>query len=156
MGEYNFGGSDNVTGGLAQADTLGIIAREGLDLAFLWHTPEGSQVLGWQLFRSYDGKTSRWGDQLLSSTSDSPDVAVFASRRSSDGALTIVAINKNLHGSCNLTLGLGETKGWQHLWRFDQDTGNKVVEVPQAAAKVDGDTTLRLPAASASMLVFTP
>ncbi len=111
MGEYNFGGSDNITGALAEADTLGIIAREGLDLAFLWHTPEGSQVLAWQLFRSYDGKKSRWGEQQLGSTCDNPDVAVFASRRRSDNALTIVAINKNLHGSCHLTLDLGDAKG---------------------------------------------
>ena len=156
MGEYNFGGSDNITGGLAEADTMGIIAREGLDLAFLWHTPEGSLVLGWQLFRSYDGKQSRWGEQLLGSSCDNSDVAVYASRRKSDNALTIVAINKNLHGSCDLTLALGNTKGSQRIWRFDQDSGNKVVEVPGGAAKVEGKTTLSLPAASASMVVVTP
>jgi Glycoside hydrolase family 44 len=156
LGEYNFGGSDNVTGGLAQADTLGIIARGGLDLAFLWHTPEGSQVLGWQLFRSYDGHNSRWGEQLLSASSDNPDVSVFASRRKSDNALTIVAINKNLHGTCDLALDLGAVKGSQRIWRFDQDSGVKVVEVQQTSEKVDGKIALTLPAASASMVVVTP
>lgn len=156
MGEYNFGGSDNITGGLAEADTLGIIAREGLDLAFLWHTPEGSQVLAWQLFRCYDGKKSRWGDQLLGSSSDNPDIAVFASRRKSDNALTIVAINKNLHGSCDLTVDLEDAKGSQRVWRFDQDNGDKVVKESQATAKVAGKTTLMLPAASANMIVVRP
>ena len=55
LGEYNFGGADNVSGGLAQADLFGIFARERLDLAFFWHTPEGTQTSAWQLFRNYDG-----------------------------------------------------------------------------------------------------
>ena len=43
VGEYNFGGSDNVSGGLAQAETFGILAREKVDLAFIWYAPEGTQ-----------------------------------------------------------------------------------------------------------------
>jgi hypothetical protein len=156
MGEYNFGGSDNITGGIAQAETLGIIAREGLDLAFFWHTPERSQVLAWQLLRSYDGKKARFGDQLLSSLCKSSELAVFATRRKSDNALTILVINKNLHGSCDLKIDLPGVRGTQQIWRFDQDTGARVVAVPDAHHEVAGVTQLSLPPASASMVVITP
>ena len=65
LGEYNFGGGDNVTGGLAQCDVFGILARESVDLAFIWYSPAGSQQWAWQLFRSYDGRGSGFGEQLL-------------------------------------------------------------------------------------------
>jgi hypothetical protein len=146
VGEYNFGGADNVTGGLAQADVFGILARERADLAFLWHTPEGSQVLAWRLFRSYDGKGGRFGDRLLGAASDQADLAAYAGRRTADGATTVVLINKRLGGPCTVTLaGL---PGGYRAWRFDQDSGAKVVPVPEAAGP------LTLPPASATVVVF--
>jgi hypothetical protein len=156
LGEYNFGGGDNVTGGLAQAEVFGILAREGIHLAFLWHTPEGTQNLAWQLFRSCDGKGGRFGDRLLSSTSDNADLSVFAARRSSDGAVTVALINKNLHGPCALTLDLGKVKGKVRGWRFGQDSGGKVVAVKGLGGTAEGRMTLKLPAASATMVVISP
>ncbi len=155
LGEYNFGGGDNVTGGLAQADVFGILAREKVDLAFIWHTPSGSQNLAWQLFRSYDGRGSAFGETLLKSESENPDLAIYAARRTSDKALTIVAINKNLHGPCSLNLDVGSVKGAQRVWRFDQDTSESVKEVAELARPVAGPIELNLPAASASMIVIT-
>ncbi len=78
LGEYNFGGADNISGALAQADALGIFGRENLDLAFLWHTPEGIQELGWKLFRDYDGKQGRFGDRVLAAKSNQANLAVYA------------------------------------------------------------------------------
>ncbi len=156
LGEYNFGGADNVTGGLAQAEVFGVLAREGADLAFIWHTPEGSQELAWRLFRSYDGRKGSFGDQLLDASTDHADLSAFAARRKADGAVTVAVINKDLHGPCELTLDVGKLKGKMRVWRFDQDTGDKVVEVKEQAADVDGTVRLTLPAASASMLVVTP
>lgn len=40
LGEYNFGGGKDVSGGVAQTEALSIFAREGLDYAFLWLFPE--------------------------------------------------------------------------------------------------------------------
>jgi len=156
LGEYNFGGSDNITGGLAQAETLGILARERMDLAFIWHSPAGSQELAWKLFRDYDGKRHGFGEQFLSSECNQADLSLFASRRKEDGAITIAVINKNLHGACDLTLELAALKGAMRSWRFDQDSDGKVIEVKDQAKLVDGRIAIRVPAASASMLVLEP
>jgi hypothetical protein len=156
LGEYNFGGGDNITGGLAQAEVFGILAREGLDLAFLWHTPEGTQELAWRLFRSYDGKGGKFGDRLVSTISGHADLSVFAALRSADGAVTMALINKNLNGPCALTLELGKVKGKVTGWRFDQDSGGKVVAVKGLGGTAEGRLTLTLPAASATMLVLAP
>lgn len=154
LGEYNFGGADNITGGLAQAEAFGRMAQERLDLAFIWYAPEGTQELGWRLFRCYDGHRGQFGDQFLQAESGHADLSVFAARRRSDRVVTIATINKNLHSPCRLTLDVGDLAGKLRVWRFDQDTGDRVVEVPEQAATVRGKIELTLPAASASMLVI--
>jgi hypothetical protein len=156
LGEYNFGGADNVSGGLAQAEAFGVMAREGLDLAFIWFSPAGTQELAWQLFRNYDGAGGHFGDQYLASDSQSTDLSVFAARRSSDNAVTIAVVNKNLNGPCTLNLDVGALRGALRVWRFDQDSEAGVVEVKSQASEVNGRIKLEIPAASASMLVVAP
>jgi hypothetical protein len=156
LGEYNFGGGDNVTGGLAQCDVFGILARESVDLAFIWYSPAGSQNLAWQLFRSYDGRGSGFGEKLLQVQSDNPDLSLYAARRAADNAVTVAAINKNLHGACHIQLELGALKGAMRVWQFDQDSTENVREAAELARPVSGTRELNLPAASASMIVITP
>jgi hypothetical protein len=127
-----------------------------VDLAFIWSTPEGTQEAAWRLFRSYDGKGGRFGDLWLPCESDSPDLSVFAARRTKDDALTVVAVNKNLHGPCEFALDLGKGKGKLRVWRIEQDAPDKVVEAADQAGDVNGTVRLTLPAASASVLVVTP
>jgi hypothetical protein len=153
VGEYNFGGGDTISGALAQADVFGILARERADLAFIWTRPEGTQELAWKLFRDYDGAGGRFGDRLIPAESGHIDVAVHAARRTKDGATTIVAINKNLGGPCELKLSVPGLKGKLRVWRFDQETDCRVEEVTKDAADVDGSILLTLPAASGTMLV---
>jgi hypothetical protein len=154
LGEYNFGGGDNVTGGLAQAEVFGVLARENVDLAFIWFQPEGTQEFAWRLFRNYDGKQGRFGDQWLHCASDNPELSVFAAKRTKDGSTTVAILNKNLNGSCSLKLDMGKFKGKMRVWRFDQDTGNKVVEVADQSGLVEETIQMTLPAASATMLVI--
>lgn len=153
LGEYNFGGGDNISGALAQADVLGIFARENLDLAFIWHTPEGTQELAWQLFRDYDGKQSRFGDRALTAAGNQADLAVFAARRAADKALTVVLINKSLHSACSADVDLETAHGTVQGWRFDQESAGKIVAVDKMPKTVAGPLKITLPAASATMLV---
>jgi hypothetical protein len=156
LGEYNFGGADNVTGALAQCDIFGILAQQKVDLAFIWYSPSGSQQLAWQLFRSYDGQSGAFGDKLLKTESDNPDLSVYAARRTTDNAVTVAVVNKNLHGPCTLSIDVGAAKGAMRVWRIDQDTGENVREVAELARPVAGPLEMNLPAASASMIVITP
>lgn len=151
LGEYNFGGGDNITGGLAQADTFGILAREKVDLAFIWTAPEGTQNLAWSLFRNYDDRGGRFGETFMPTSTDNKDAAVYAARRR-DGATTIVIINKNLGGACDLVLNVPGLNGNLRAWRFDQ-TSDNIYEAVGEAKPIDGTISIKLPAASASILV---
>ena len=59
------------------------------------------------MYRNYDGKKSTFGDVSVSSAVQNPDnLSAFASLRSSDGALTLVVINKVLSGNTPISVSL--------------------------------------------------
>jgi len=108
--EYNWGGQENINGAVAQADVLGIFGKYGLDLATLWGTPDPVKqvpgLMAYEIYRNYDGANSMFGDTALSSTSaNQGKLSVYGAVRSSDGALTIVVINKT-YGPLTATLSL--------------------------------------------------
>jgi hypothetical protein len=98
MSEWDFGGGNHVSGGLAVADTLGIFGREGLDMAahFILYEWENYAWGAMQAFRSYNSLGGHFGDTSISATtSDVAATSVYASLDSSDPSrMVIVAINK--------------------------------------------------------------
>jgi Glycoside hydrolase family 44 len=153
VGEYNFGGGDNISGALAQTEVFGILARERADLAFIWTHPEGTQELAWQIYRDYDGLGGRFGDRFLPVEGGHGDLGIYAAKRTKDGATTIAIVNKNLGGTCNICLNVTGLKGKMRVWRYDQETECKVVEIVNQATDIDGVICLTIPAASGTMLV---
>ena len=97
ISEYNFGSQCSVNGALAQADALGSFGREQLDLATLWTAPGSAQpgAYAFRMYRNYDGNRSKFGETSISAlSSDSSQLSVFAAQRGSDGALTLIFVNK--------------------------------------------------------------
>ncbi|HOE42469.1 MAG TPA: glycoside hydrolase family 44 protein [Rhodoferax sp.] len=98
ISEYNWGAPESINGALAQADVLGIFGREGLDLATLWGEVFSAQPLAFafRMYRNYDGAGHGFGDTSVQAISaDQSALAVYAARRSADGALTIMILNKS-------------------------------------------------------------
>ncbi len=95
--EYNWGGLKDINGALAQADVLGIFGRERVDMASLWEMPDGNVpgVFAFRMYRNYDGTGKGFGQTNLRAISqDQSKVSLYAAERT-DGALTIIAINKS-------------------------------------------------------------
>lgn len=124
MSEYNLSvTSDPVVNALIQADTLGIFARQGLNLAARWPLPNDGGLIGeaFKMYRDYDGRHSEFGNTWISSrSSNQSKLAVYAAQRSSDGAYTVLVINKTpapLNGHLNLSgfLPADTAATWQ--WR---------------------------------------
>lgn len=108
--EYSWGADEHINGATAQADVLGIFGREGLDLATRWTVPDlGTPAFNaMKLIRNYDDHRSAFGDTSVSATAR-PNLdlcSAFAAVRSSDGALTVLVINKQLKAGAALTLAL--------------------------------------------------
>jgi Glycoside hydrolase family 44 len=120
--EYNWGAETNINGATAQADILGIFGREGLDLATRWTTPTNTSLVykAMKLYRNYDGNKSIFGDTSILTTVPNPDVvSAFGAVRASDGALTLMVINKDIVNASPLTANItnfnaaGTAQRWQ-------------------------------------------
>ncbi len=120
--EYNWGAEDYINGATAQADILGIFGREGLDLATRWTTPASNTptYLSLKIYRNYDGHKSTFGDTSVQTVAPNPDeVSAFGAVRSSDGALTLMVINKDITNSSPVNLNItnfaasGVVQRWQ-------------------------------------------
>jgi Glycoside hydrolase family 44 len=152
--EYNWGAEAHISGALAQADLLGIFGREGLDMAARWTTPPVSsptfQVM--KLFRNYDGRRSTFGDTSVGVTVPDPDrLAVFAAVRSSDDALTIVVVNKDVAPVDVLRLHVVGHAARGAVDRYEVTAGQGIRRL--APVTGDGAVVVTVPAQSVTLLV---
>jgi hypothetical protein len=120
--EYNWGAEPFMNGATAQADILGIFGSYGLDLATRWTVPAtGSPTyLAMKMYRNYDGNLSVFGDNSVQTSVPNPDeLNAFSAVRSSDGALTIMVINKDITNATPVSLNIsnvtvtGSAQVWQ-------------------------------------------
>jgi hypothetical protein len=165
--EYNWGGQASMSGAIAQADILGIFGAYGLDLATLWGPPDPSQgqtpgLMAFEIYRNYDGKNAMFGDTSLKAASvDQSELSVYAAERASDGALTIVVINKT-YGPLTSTLSLQNftsSGATAQVYQYSAADLTKIVAAPAATitAPSGGGTTSTIsgtfPAQSITLLV---
>jgi len=118
---HDFGGSDasSISGATTEADVLGIFGAYGFSLGNFWTLPAKPAYFAMQIYRNYDGKNSTFGDTSVTDTVVQPDnLSSFAAVRKSDGALTVMVINKQT-GTTPVTINLtnfsngGEAKAYQ-------------------------------------------
>lgn len=101
ISEYNYGGGDHISGGIAQADALGIFGREGVFSANEWPLSGNESFIagGFQMYRNFDGKNGMFGDtSIFAQTSDNAASSVYASLDSQNpNRMVLVALNKTDH-----------------------------------------------------------
>src|SRR5580658_9597126 len=109
ISEYSFAsGTNPLVDMLTETDVLGIYGRQSLDFANMWNVPQPTAPLAYsfRIYRNYDGAGGQFGETSVNSTStDQSQLSVYGALRSSDGALTVVAINKTT-GALQTTLSL--------------------------------------------------
>ncbi|MCU0354736.1 MAG: carbohydrate-binding protein [Cytophagales bacterium] len=125
LSEYSYGAGDDISGGIAQADVLGIFGKYGVYSAFYWQTEGANQnyiSAAFKMFRNYDGNNSTFGNTSVgSSMSDKVNSSLYSAIFGSDeGTLTLVVINKNatssINGTFNITSGANFTSA--SVWGF--------------------------------------
>jgi hypothetical protein len=160
MTEYNFGAGDHVSGGIAQADVLGIFGREGVFLANYWGNGAGVGPLpkyiaaAFALYQNYDGKGARFGDTSVgASTPDITKASIYAATDSKvPGRLTVIALNKDQRASYQASIKLtGAACTSAKAYRFDG--GSADVHAVPPAQVVAGELKATLPALSATLFV---
>jgi hypothetical protein len=156
--EYNYGGGQHISGGIAQADVLGIFGRHGVYAATLWELSGDERFLygGLAMFRNYDGAGGSFGNESIRSvTSDVDRTSAYASvDLGRSDRMVVVVLNKT---AGPLTAGVAVT----HTRRF---AGAEVYRLTSASSSpvrgadlalaADGTFQVSLPAYSVSTLVL--
>ena len=162
--EYNWGDEPNLNGATTQADVLGIYGREGFDLATRWTVAKNTGTtpttyyptyLASQIYRNYDGGNSTFGDVSVSATAANPDsLSAFAATRTSDGALTVMVINKQ-QGSTPVTLSLANfaTTGTAHAWQINSPSQTSIAHLADIAI-ANNNLTTTVPSQSITLFVI--
>jgi hypothetical protein len=162
MTEYDFGGATHISGGLAQADVLGILGREGVFMANYWGNGPGNGQLpnyikaAFQIFRNYDGNGGAFGDTAVTAApADQDKASVFAATDSKHrGTLTVLVINKQQHTVFNGKIAIkGGTYAKAKVFAFD-GTSPKIQSLSEAQI-TNNQISYRLPPMSATLFVCT-
>jgi hypothetical protein len=154
--EYNWGAEGHINGATTQADVLGIFGREGLDMAARWATPAASTPTykAIKLYRNYDGRRSTFGDISIAAATANPDiVSAFAAERSSDGAITVMAVNKSTASApITVTLANAVHGATGEVWQLT--SANAITRLADIAVSGAHSFTATLPAQSVTLFVI--
>lgn len=82
ISEYNYGGAEHISGGLAQADVLGVFGKYGVFAGAYWPLSDMAKQTyvpgAFDLFINYDGKNGHIGDMsIFASNPDVEDLSVY-------------------------------------------------------------------------------
>ena len=168
--EYYYGRAGDISGGIAQADVLGIFGKYGVFAATMWPqagvsaAPYGGNGTlayayafgAFNMFLNFDGAGSRFGDiGLAASTSDSVNTSVYASLDGS-GRLILVAINKKSTQTV-AAISVTHSAALRTGKPYTMTSGSPNPVGPAALALGAGNTvTFSMPPLSVSTLVLSP
>ena len=157
--EYDFGGGDHISGGVAQADTLGIFAEYGVYFASIWSFDNNEyQLAAINMFTNYDGEGSGFGDTLTESSSDLPEyVSAYSAARSSDSdSFTVIVTNRSIHEQTLADIAIDSEKqyGSAEVYSLYGDTPE--IHKKQTIENISGNAfSYTLPPLSVTEFVIT-
>jgi hypothetical protein len=153
--EYNWGAENHINGATTQADIYGILGREGMDMATRWTTPDAATPTfkAMKMYRNYDGNKNGFGDTSVFAQAPNPDnVSAFAAIRSTDGALTVMVINKTTSGTqINLNVANYGSGNAAQVWQLT--SSNQINKLADASVS-NGAISATLPAQSITLYVL--
>jgi len=161
MTEYDFGGGGDISGGLAQADALGALGREGVFLANYWGNGPGNDALppyvaaAFKLFRNYDGSGGTYGDTAVAvKIGDEAKASVYAATDSKKPrVLTILVINKDQRARYKGKLVLHGPTNYGRAQTFQLDKTSPQVRAADHVEIKDNQIDYSLPPLSATLFV---
>jgi hypothetical protein len=152
--EYNWGADGTASGAVAQAELLGIFAREGVDLAARWVAPAaGSNVeKAFSLFLDYDAAGARVQGESVAATSSNVDqIGAYAFRDYGRHEFVLLTNKDTSSHSVALALAQGQA-GTCALYGFD--ASQALHSIPLTCGAGSTLTVSGLAPMSASLLVL--
>lgn len=157
--EYTFGAGGHISGGVAEADALGIFGRDGLWAAAWWEVPGGREFVDGALamYRDYDGHGGSFGDTSVQAETNSIERAtVYASVfQSTPDRMVLVAINKT-DAPLRAEITINHSKPLGHADVYQLTAAASVPKQGESLSLNGKSLPYTLPAMSVSTLVLRP
>lgn len=159
FGEYNFGGEGHISGGIAQADILGVFGKNGVYLASIWLLhDDASYVAGaFKLYRDYDGAGRQFGNTSVStSATDVATCSTYASiEDGSTARLHVIVLNKNYDAATPLDFTIAGPTQYAKARVFAFDAASAAITERSPVAEITGNRfSYSLPALTAAHFVL--
>lgn len=157
--EYNFGGGDNVSGGIAAADALGIFAEYSVHMACAKpNTGDISYIKSaLNIYTNYDGAGSGFGDTLVSSSNSNDNMSsVYAAVESGDESeLKTVLINKNANSPKTAEIKIQSAYDFESAEVYSFNAGSpEIVKAEESLEIEDNTLSFEMEPLTVYMLVF--
>ncbi len=125
--EYDFGAGNHITGGIAQADALGIFGKHGLYYATYWGDQNKSYIVSaLNLYTNYDNNNATYGNtNVKCDVSDHEIASGYASIvDENDDKLHIILLNKNYDESTTFNLSIESSSNYSagKVFGFDRSS----------------------------------
>jgi mannan endo-1,4-beta-mannosidase len=123
--EYDYGAGESISGGLAQADVLGVFGRESVYIATRWgiEAEDRYAAAAFTLYRNYDSAGSHFGDTSVFAVADDRDrLSVYASiEEDRADRLHLILLNKSRDGAvgANVTVTSDIAYTGAEVWGFN-------------------------------------
>ena len=94
--EYNYGANNHISGGIAQAQLLGVLGKENIYFASKWEEISGFNKLAFEIYGNYDGKYSKFGNLSIDNDAKNNNgLSVFSSIDEKDSTIHLIVINSD-------------------------------------------------------------
>lgn len=138
--EYDFGGGNDISGAVTQADFLGVLCKYQVYFASIWAFDRADyQFAAINLFTNYDGNGSYFGDRYIeSSSSDDYLLSSYAAKNNEDGKFHLILINKAIHEKTPVTVQLN-SKDYSKCRNYYLDKNGTRIHAAEKEIKIKGD-----------------
>lgn len=142
--EYNFGGGNHISGGIAQVDALGVFGEQDVYMAALKPDKENYpyQKSGINLFTNYDGDGAGYGNTAVYADNGGDSMSsVYASVNAGrEGSLRAILINKNNYAekTADVTINCDTEYHSAKVYSFNEESPEIVLS--DVIEEIDGNS----------------
>jgi len=157
--EYDYGGGDHISGGIAMADVLGIFGKYGVYFATYWNSEGGSYTsAAFKLYRNFDGANGTFGDTKIKAESDDVvSMPVYASvNQGEDATIHIIVINRDMANTQTAHFTIKSKNIYKSgiVWGFDSKSPK--IKFRDSLTQIDKNSfQLEMPPLSACHVVLS-
>jgi PKD repeat protein len=156
--EYDFGAGNYITGGIAQADTLGIFSKNNVYLATYWGSENKKYIASaMNLYTNYDGKGSKYGNvNVKCDVSDYELASAYASLQGENTSKAhAILLNKNYDKPTTFNVSVNSDKKYSSatVWGFDRNSNLITRKMPVYSIE-ENKFSITMPALSAYHIVL--